>query len=202
MDRPKRRWFIVAGLALGIGLVLLARSILLPEKPENAPANVEVAQSAQQAPGHVPSPVAAPAPARETAPLKPEPEITGGALSGRVIDAATRVPVSIYKPGYEMVRERITYGSPITNMTTRLRQSSGVEVKAQATETGRPRRELFVIEMLGNGTRGIQLRVRLDENGVGSLPSALAGSTLNIHGSSATPAVIREWNAQPLDLKL
>jgi hypothetical protein len=109
--------------------------------------------------------------------------------------------LSIYKPGYEMFRERITYSSPITTKTVRLRPSNGVEIKAQVVATGRPRNWLFVVEKSGETLRGISLRVQLDENGVGSLPSALAHSTLEIHGGGPTPTVVKEWDGQSLDLK-
>jgi hypothetical protein len=109
--------------------------------------------------------------------------------------------LSIYKPGFEMFRERIAYSAPITTKTVRLRPSKGVEIKAQADATGRPRKWLFVVEKLGEGARGISLRVILDENGVGSLPNALTRSTLEIYGGSATPSVVKEWDGQPLDLK-
>jgi hypothetical protein len=109
--------------------------------------------------------------------------------------------LSIYKPGYEMFRERITYSSPITTKTVRLRRSNGVQIKAQASATDRPRKWLFVVEKRDENLRGISLRVHLDENGVGSLPSALARGTLEIYGGSPTPTVIKEWDGQPLDLK-
>jgi hypothetical protein len=42
--------------------------------------------------------------------------------------------------------------------------------------------------------------VLLDENGVGSLPKGLAGSTLEISGAGRQ-IVVREWDGQPLDLQ-
>jgi hypothetical protein len=109
------------------------------------------------------------------------------------------VLISVYKPGYEMYRERLNYGSPVTNMAIRLRRSSGVEIRARTASPSR--RHLYVGETLGDITRGVQLRIPLDENGIGSLPSALAGSTLEISGGSVAPMIIQEWNGQPLDLK-
>jgi hypothetical protein len=107
--------------------------------------------------------------------------------------------LSIYKPGYEMYRERLSYDSPITNKSIRLSRSSGVEIRARVAQSDPSRRHLSVGEKIGD-SMVIQLRIPLDENGVGSLPSALAGSTLEIYGGARAPIVIREWNGQPLDL--
>jgi hypothetical protein len=120
------------------------------------------------------------------------------ALSG--LEQGT-ILLSIYKPGFAMFRERIAYSAPITTKTVRLRRSNGVEIKAQASATGRPRKWLFVVEKLGENTRGISLRINLDENGVGSLPNALGRSTLEIYGGSSTPTVVKEWDGQSIDLK-
>jgi hypothetical protein len=110
--------------------------------------------------------------------------------------------LSVYKPGYEMVRERVTYGTPISGMTIRLRPSPGVGISVIDAESGRGIREVFLSETIGD-TDGIGLWVRLDENGAGSLPSALSGSTLRIAARGGyAPAVIQEWNAQPLELRL
>ena len=42
------------------------------------------------------------------------------------------VVLEVYKPGYEMHREKITYSSPVTNRTIALRKSAGVEVRVKA----------------------------------------------------------------------
>ena len=62
-------------------------------------------------------------------------------------------------------------------------------------------RDLEVSEAMRDGRLGMVLQLRLDENGVGSLPSGLADSTLTISGAGRSSAV-REWDGQPLDLQL
>jgi hypothetical protein len=111
--------------------------------------------------------------------------------------------LSVYKPGYEMLRERVTYGTPISGMTIRLRPSAGVEISVVDAASGRGVREVFLSETIGQ-TEGIGLWVRLNENGSGSLPGALAGSTLKIRapGGGYASVVIPDWNAQPLELRL
>ena len=48
------------------------------------------------------------------------------------------IVLTVYKPGYEMHREKIAYSSPITNKTITLRKSAGVEVRVQSASTGQP----------------------------------------------------------------
>jgi hypothetical protein len=109
--------------------------------------------------------------------------------------------LTVYKPGYEMQREKISYASPITNKTITLRKSAGVEVRVQSAPTGPEIRQLFISEKLPDSDYGIGLWIALDGEGVGYLPSALAGSTLNIHRPGARPIVIDKWNGQSLELK-
>lgn len=109
--------------------------------------------------------------------------------------------LTAYKPGYEMYRERISYGSPISDMTIRLRRASGVEVRAQEARGGKPVRSLRVSEMIGDRS-GSDFHVVLDENGIGYLPSALAGSTLSFSANGYEPRVVRSWNGQGLELEL
>jgi Carboxypeptidase regulatory-like domain len=110
------------------------------------------------------------------------------------------VVLSAYKRGYELFRERIDYASPVMGMTIKLRPSPGVEVKAQVAATGAAVRELQVTEYLDGGGMGIVLSMHLDENGIGSLPKGLAGSTLEIYGDGRR-FLVRDWDGQPLDLK-
>lgn len=111
------------------------------------------------------------------------------------------VLLTVYKPGYEMQREKISYSSPLTNKTITLRRSAGVEVRVQSAEDGAPTRQLFVREQLPGSDSGIGMYVPVDREGVGYLPSALAGSTLSIQSSGSRPIVIERWNGQSLDLK-
>jgi hypothetical protein len=110
------------------------------------------------------------------------------------------VVLSAYKRGYELFRERMDYAAPLLDMTIKLRPARGVEVKAHVASTGAALRELDVSEHIDGGGLGIVLSMPLDENGVGSLPKGLAGSTLEIYGAGRR-IVVREWDGQPLDLQ-
>ena len=110
------------------------------------------------------------------------------------------VVLSAYKRGYELFRERIDYSSPMMDMTIKLRPGAGVEVKAHIASNGAAVREFQVSEYIEGGGLGIVLSMQLDENGVGSLPKGLAGSTLEIDGDGR-PIFVRNWDGQPLDLK-
>jgi hypothetical protein len=49
----------------------------------------------------------------------------------------------------------------------------------------------------------LPLWIPLNREGVGSLPSALAGNKLTIYGrGDGKPIVIDDWDGQPLELKL
>jgi hypothetical protein len=109
--------------------------------------------------------------------------------------------LTVYKPGYEMQREKISYSSPITNKTITLRKSAGVEVRVQSAPTGPEIRQLFMSEQMPGSDYGIGLWIALDGEGVGYLPGALAGSTLIMQRPGARPIVIEKWNGQPLELK-
>ena len=109
--------------------------------------------------------------------------------------------LTVFKPGYEMQREKISYSSPITNKTITLRKGAGVEVRVQSAQNGPEIRQLYVSEKMPGSDYGIGLWIALDGEGIGYLPSALAGSTLKIQRSGAQPIVIERWNGQSLDLK-
>ena len=109
--------------------------------------------------------------------------------------------LSAYKPGYEMHRERISYGSAIEGMMIRLRPGEGVQIRVRDARSGRPIQSVRANETLGE-RHGSSLQVRLDENGLGRIPSALAGSTLTFYAGNYVPAVVRDWSGQELDLQL
>ena len=109
--------------------------------------------------------------------------------------------LTVYKPGYEMFRERITYDSPATGMTIRLRQNRGVEIKARDARSGRPLQDIYVNEMIGD-RNGSRLRLQLDENGTAFIPAALAGSTLSFSASGYVSAIVHAWSGEELDLHL
>ena len=112
------------------------------------------------------------------------------------------VVLTVYKPGYEMQREKIAYSAPITNKTITLRRSAGVEVRVQPASGDTQIRQLFVNERMPDSDYGIALWIPVDREGIGYLPSALAGSRLRIRRSGSQPVVIEKWNGQSLDLKL
>ena len=109
--------------------------------------------------------------------------------------------LTVYKPGYEMIRERIAYESPVAGMTIRLRREMGVSIRVREAGSGKPVRQTYVIEQIGE-RNGIRLQLRLDDEGAGYIPGALAGSTLSFFTSGYVPAVVRSWNGQALDLQL
>lgn len=109
--------------------------------------------------------------------------------------------LTAYKPGYEMVRKRISYDAPIANMTMRMRQDAGVEIQLRDAATARPLHSAYVIEMIGdrNGTR---FELLLSSEGIGYIPSALAGSTLLFSVNGYSPARVAGWNGRRLDMRL
>jgi hypothetical protein len=109
--------------------------------------------------------------------------------------------LTAYKPGYEMVRKRISYRSPIAGMAIRLRQQVGVEVRVRDAASGKPLQQIFAIEMIGD-RNGSRLQLHLDDAGLGYIPSALAGSTLSVSALGYVPSLIRGWTGERLDLQL
>jgi hypothetical protein len=110
------------------------------------------------------------------------------------------VVLTVYQPGYEMYREKILYSSPITNKMITLRKSAGVELRVRAAN-GEQAAPVFVNEQTPGSNYGISLWIPLNAEGIGFLPSALAGSTLRIQRSGSMPIVIEKWDGQSLELK-
>jgi hypothetical protein len=110
--------------------------------------------------------------------------------------------LTVYKPGYEMHREKIAYSSPITNKTITLRKSAGVEVRLQFAQNSPQIERFFVSEKLPGTDYGIGLWVAVNSEGVAYLPGALAGSGLTISGLGGKRFVFEKWDGQSLDLKL
>lgn len=113
----------------------------------------------------------------------------------------SEVVLSAYKRGYELFRERMNYSSPITDMTIKLRPGTGVEIRAQIAGTGAAVRQLQLTEYIDGGGMGIVMSMQLDENGIGTLPKGLAGSSLEIYDGAGRRLLVRDWDGQPLDLK-
>lgn len=73
--------------------------------------------------------------------------------------------MTVYKPGYEMYRERIAYSSPVV-MTIRLGRDVGVQVRAHDAASGKPLQSMTAVETIGD-SNGVQVPVPLDEQGMG-----------------------------------
>lgn len=110
------------------------------------------------------------------------------------------IVLMVYKPGYEMHREKIAYSSPITNKTITLRKSPGVEVRVQPGSRRFPRGFTLTQSFPGNDY-GVDLWMPLDHEGLCHVPGALAGTTFQIGRFSGKPIVIEEWDGQPFELQ-
>jgi hypothetical protein len=109
--------------------------------------------------------------------------------------------LTIYKSGYEMFRKHISFDPQTPELTVRLRAERGVEVAAYEAVSGNPVKSLVAVEVIGSGM-GSVVRVELDDDGRGYLPSALAGSTLKFMAPECKPTVIDSWDGNSLDLRL
>jgi hypothetical protein len=113
------------------------------------------------------------------------------------------IMLTVYKPGYELHREKLAYAAPITNRTIALRRDTGVEVRVhRSASDGERLRGFMLSEKIAGIDRAIDLWIPIDREGVGSLPRALEGSTLEIYGPSEKPIVIAEWDGSSLELTL
>jgi hypothetical protein len=109
--------------------------------------------------------------------------------------------LSVYTPGHEMLRKRISFDAQSKELTLELREEGGVEFTARKAGSDSPINFIIAIEVIGDG-RGSLLSMELDENGKGFLPRALAGSTLKFLADECEPAVIETWKGKKLDLLL
>jgi hypothetical protein len=105
----------------------------------------------------------------------------------------------VYKPGYEMYREKIAYSSPITNKSITLRRNAGVEVRVKSGSRRFPIGFTITQSFPGNDYL-IDIWVPLDRERVGHVPSALAGTTFQIGRFSGQPLVFEDWDGQPFEL--
>lgn len=107
--------------------------------------------------------------------------------------------ISVYKPGYEMFRQRMSAPPSSESMTIRLRQDPGVEVRVRSPDTRDPVREIFAAEMIG-ARHGTRLTLRVDSDGIARLPAAMAGSTLQFFAERYEPVTVRDWDGLSLSL--
>jgi hypothetical protein len=105
----------------------------------------------------------------------------------------------VYKAGYELYREKISYSSPITNKTISLRKSDGVEVRVKTGSRRFPIGFTITQGFPGNDNV-VDIWVPLDRERVGRVPSALAGTTFQIGRFSGEPLVFEDWDGQPFEL--
>ncbi len=105
----------------------------------------------------------------------------------------------IYKPGYELHREKIEYSVPITNKTVTLRKSAGVDVRVKPGSRRFPR-GFTLTQYIPNNEYQIDLWMPLDREGLCHVPAALAGTTFHIGRFSGEPIVIEEWDGQSFEL--
>ncbi|WP_116811353.1 MSCRAMM family protein [Steroidobacter cummioxidans] len=107
--------------------------------------------------------------------------------------------LTVYKPGYRLYRERIVFDPQSDAPVVLLRQDPGVEIRGRDA-AGKPVREIMLMETVG-GRNGIFTNLQLDENGVGYLPSGLAGSHLQLVARGAGMVEISSWDGAALDLR-
>ena len=107
----------------------------------------------------------------------------------------------VHKPGYELYREKIAYSSPIADKTITLRKSVGVEVRVQHPAALDHPGRLMLSEKIPNNDVWIDLQIPVDRDGIGYLPSGLAGSMLKFYGPGDKEIDIEEWDGQALELK-
>ena len=112
------------------------------------------------------------------------------------------VVLTVYRPGYELYREKIAYSTPITNKKITLRKGGGVEVRAQRAAGQEQARGFSIVERVPNSVRGVHLWIPLDREGIGYVPSALAGSTFEYYGHGNKWVVVKDWDGQSLEVKL
>lgn len=113
-----------------------------------------------------------------------------------------QIMLIVYMTGYELYQEKIAYSAPITHKTIALRKTSGVEVRVQQPANQQPIRGLMIEDTIPGAQMGIDLWVPLSREGVGSLPSGLAGNKLAILTNGDKRLVIEEWDGEPLELQL
>jgi hypothetical protein len=109
------------------------------------------------------------------------------------------VVLMVYKAGYEMHREQINYSSPITNRSITLRRSAGVEVRVKPGSRRFPIGFTITQRFPGNDYI-VDLWMPKDRDGLCHVPSALAGTTLQIGRFSGEPIVIEDWDGQSFEL--
>jgi hypothetical protein len=112
------------------------------------------------------------------------------------------IQLTVYRPGYALYREKLTYSTPIKDKSITLRSDRGVEVRVHVSTSGGERMRRFsVVENFMDQAPPILLRIPVDREGIAFLPSGLTGSRLIIFGAGGKePTVISEWDGSSLEL--
>ena len=105
----------------------------------------------------------------------------------------------VYKPGYELHREKILYSAPGTNQAITLRRSAGVEVRVKPGGRRLPR-GFTITPSLPGSDYAVDLWMPVSREGTSHVPNALAGTTFQIGRVSGKPIVIEKWDGQPFEL--
>lgn len=109
------------------------------------------------------------------------------------------IALNVYKPGYEMHRETISYSTPITNKTITLRKDKGVEVRI-APGSRRFPRGFTLTQRFPHSGYIVDLWMPINFERLCYIPSALAGTTFEIGRFSGEPIVFKEWDGLPFEL--
>jgi hypothetical protein len=112
------------------------------------------------------------------------------------------VVLTVYKPGYELYREKFLYATPVVNKKIELRKRAGVEVRAQSIAGKKKAGGFTIVERVPNNDFGVHFWIPLDDDGVGYVPVALAGSDLEYYGAGNKWVVIKEWDGRSFDVRL
>ena len=106
----------------------------------------------------------------------------------------------VYKPGYELHREKILYSAPDTNQAITLRKSDGVEVRVKPG-SGRSPRGFMITQSVPGSAYVVDLWMPVSREGAYHVPNALVGTTFQIGGFSGEPIVIEKWDGKPFELE-
>jgi hypothetical protein len=110
------------------------------------------------------------------------------------------IVLTVYKPGYELHRQKMIYSAPSTNQTIALRKSDGVEVKMKPGKRPLPR-GFTITQSVPGSEHAMDLWIPLERSGVSHVPSALIGTTFQIGRFGGEPIVIEHWDGQPFELQ-
>jgi hypothetical protein len=147
---------------------------------------------------HVMVSTATPSPADPSRGRTGETNQFGSFMVGR-FDAGDYL-VTVYKPGYSMIRERVTIGTARVQKVYKLRAEQGVDLLIRVP--GAITTPQATLHALTAGRASMSIVLPVDADGRSSIPAALAGSDFSIGLPGYAPKVIERWNGQPLEVQL